>query len=376
MDVATEIWSSQIRFLGVGAMVVGGLWSIVKLIRPLVNGIKAGLEAHRNADRGVEMERTEQDISIKWVIGIIAVSSIPLFFLYLGVLKNLEVTLIMTAVMLIFGFLFSAVAGYMGGLVGSSNNPISGVTIATILFSSLLLLLLLGRGSPEGAAGAIIIGAVVCCAASIAGDNLQDLKAGYLLGATPWKQQIMQIVGTIAAALTLGITLDILHTAYVIGSDTLPAPQATLMMSVANGVFEGGLPWDMIAIGAILGIAIIIADVILEKRGSTFRMPVLAVAVGLYLPISLSAPVFIGGLISYFTKERMKNGSKNGLFFASGLITGEALMGIMVAIPIFVTANKNWWPHIKGFGWLGIVLFLLVAFRMYQTAKKKSEDIL
>ena len=375
MDVANQIWSTQIRYLGVGAMVVGGLWSVVKLVRPLINGIKASLEAHRAADRGVEMKSTEQDISIKWVIGIVAVSSIPLFLLYLDVLKSVPITLLMTAVMLVFGFLFSAVAGYMGGLVGSSNNPISGVTIATILFSSLLLLLLMGQGSPEGAAGAIIIGAVVCCAASIAGDNLQDLKAGYLLGATPWKQQIMQIVGTVAAAFALGLTLDILHTAYTIGSETLSAPQATLMMSVAQGVFHGGLPWNMVAIGAALGAAIIIADVILEKRGSSFRMPVLAVAVGLYLPISLSVPVFIGGLISYFTKEKVKNDSKTGLLFASGLITGEALMGILVAIPIFITANKNWWPSVAGFKWLGLVLFALVAVWLYVTAKKKENKI-
>ncbi|MBN2781294.1 MAG: oligopeptide transporter, OPT family, partial [Candidatus Marinimicrobia bacterium] len=154
LDTANAIWSSQIRYLGVGAMVVGGLWSIVKLFRPLINGIKASLNAHSQADRGVEMASTEQDISIKWVIGIVAASSIPLFLLYLDVLKSVPVTLIMTAVMLVFGFLFSAVAGYMGGLVGSSNNPISGVTIATILFSSLILLLLMGKGSPEGAAGA------------------------------------------------------------------------------------------------------------------------------------------------------------------------------------------------------------------------------
>ena len=375
MDVANTIWSTQIRYLGVGAMVVGGLWSVVKLVRPLINGIKASLDAHRASDRGVEMKSTEQDISIKWVIGIVAVSSIPLFLLYLDVLESVPITLIMTAVMLVFGFLFSAVAGYMGGLVGSSNNPISGVTIATILFSSLLLLLLMGSGSPNGAAGAIIIGAVVCCAASIAGDNLQDLKAGHILGATPWKQQIMQIIGTVSAAFALGLTLDILHTAYTIGSETLSAPQATLMMSVAQGVFHGGLPWNMIAIGAVLGTGIIVADVILEKRGSTFRMPVLAVAVGLYLPISLSVPVFIGGLISYFTKERVKNNDKKGLLFASGLITGEALMGILVAVPIFITANKNWWPAVSGFKWLGIVLFAAVALWLYFTAKKKENKI-
>jgi len=162
----------------------------------------------------------------------------------------------------------------------------------------------------------------------------------------------------------------------VIGSETLSAPQATLMMSVAKGVFEGDLPWNMVFIGALFGISIIIADIILEKRGSTFRMPVLAVAVGLYLPVSLSAPVFIGGLISYFTKERKKNTSKNGLLFASGLITGEALIGILVAVPIFITANKDWWPHFNGFGWLGIILFFGVAFWLYRIARKNNEHIL
>ena len=215
MDIANEIWSTQIRYLGVGAMVVGGLWSIVKLVRPLINGIKASLNAHRASDRGVEMKSTEQDISIKWVIGIIAVSSIPLFLLYLDVLKSVPITLIMTAVMLVFGFLFSAVAGYMGGLVGSSNNPISGVTIATILFSSLLLLLLMGKGSPEGAAGAIIIGAVVCCAASIAGPVDDALVVRVLERAQDADDDLERLVdrhgGAVLQQLPHRVALDVLH---------------------------------------------------------------------------------------------------------------------------------------------------------------------
>ena len=147
--------------------------------------------------------------------------------------------------MIIFGFLFSAVASYMAGIVGSPNNPISGVTIATILFSSLILLMLLGENSTKGAASAILIGSVVCCASAIGGDNLQDLKTGHIVGATPWKQQIMQMVGVLSAAAVLGLVLNILHTAYTIGSDTLPAPQATLMQSVAEGVFAKNLPWNM-----------------------------------------------------------------------------------------------------------------------------------
>ena len=169
---------------------------------------------------------------------------------------------ILSVVMMVFGFLFSAVAAYMAGVVGSSNNPISGVTIATILFSSLLLLLLLGTDSGVGAAGAIMVGAVVCCAAAIGGDNLQDLKAGHILGATPWKQQIMQIIGVVVSALTITFTLNVLHSAYVIGSDTLPAPQANLMKVVVEGVFNKSLPWNWIYMGMAIGGVIILLDYI------------------------------------------------------------------------------------------------------------------
>ena len=171
----------------------------------------------------------------------------------------------------------------------------------------MLLLALSGTGSSEGAAGAILIGAVVCCAAAIGGDNLQDLKTGYLVGATPWKQQVMQIIGTLSAAAVLGLVLDILHTAYTIGSADFPAPQATLMKSVAEGVFSGSLPWEMVQAGAIIGIIIIILDTIQEKRGANFRLPVLAVAVGIYLPISLSTPIFLGGMIAHFTNSTIKD---------------------------------------------------------------------
>ncbi|MDD3807155.1 MAG: oligopeptide transporter, OPT family, partial [Candidatus Marinimicrobia bacterium] len=362
LDVAYDIWGTKIRYMGVGAMVVGGIWSIINLFRPLVNGIKSSLNAYKNRNLGVAVERHERDIPINWVIVALIISAIPVFFIYHNIINSFATAVLMTVIMIICGFLFSAVAGYMAGLVGSSNNPISGVTIATILLSSLLLLLIKGTGSLEGAAGAIIIGAVVCCAAAISGDNMQDLKAGYILGATPWKQQIMEIVGTLSAAIALGLTLDILHSAYVIGSEALPAPQATLMKSVAEGVFQGNLPWNFVIIGAVLGVFIIIADLIQKSRGASFRIPILAIAVGIYLPITLSTPIFIGGMVSHVTrKQREKNPeNKQGLLFASGLITGEALMGILVAIPIFITGNKIWWPEISGFSWLGILLFVLI----------------
>jgi putative OPT family oligopeptide transporter len=228
---------------------------------------------------------------------------IPVFLLYIDIIQSVGVAILLTVVMTVFGFLFSAVAAYMAGVVGSSNNPISGVTIATILFTSLLLLVLLGTDSGVGAAGAIMVGAVVCCAAAIGGDNMQDLKTGYIVGATPWKQQIMQVVGTISAAVVLGLVLDILHTAYVIGSPTLSAPQATLMRSVADGVFTGNLPWNFVYLGALIAVIIILLDIRQEKRGSDFRIPVLAVAVGIYLPIELTVPIFIGGMINHLGKK-------------------------------------------------------------------------
>ncbi|MBT3250337.1 MAG: oligopeptide transporter, OPT family [Candidatus Marinimicrobia bacterium] len=374
MTAAWDIWNTKIRYLGVGAMVVGGVWSLIKLFKPLVAGIQASINAVKSSYSGDTVNREESDISIKTVGFVLLFMLIPVFFLYLEVIESVGIAIILSLVMMVFGFLFSAVAAYMAGVVGSSNNPISGVTIATILFSSLLLLVLLGTGSTQGAAGAIMIGAVVCCAAAIGGDNLQDLKTGHIVGATPWKQQIMQLIGVVSAALVLGLVLDILHTAYTIGSPTLSAPQATLMKSVAEGVFQGNLPWDMVYVGAIIGVFIILIDIRQEKIGSTFRVPILAVAVGIYLPIELTVPIFIGGMIAHLTDnsgatESMK---KKGILMASGLITGEALMGILVAVPIFITSDKDWWPVVDHFGWAGMVMFIgIISWLFYTVTNKK-----
>ncbi|MEM7393637.1 MAG: oligopeptide transporter, OPT family, partial [Verrucomicrobiota bacterium] len=258
------------------------------------------------------------------------------------------------------GFLFSAVAGYMAGLVGSSNNPISGITIATILTTSLILFALLGASVEAGAqsvaaaATAILVGGVVCCAAAISGDNLQDLKSGHLLGATPWKQQVMQIVGVLGAALVIAPVLSLLYNAYGMGEsfprpgmdpkEALAAPQATLMYSVATGVFEQQLEWGMIRIGVYIALAILVLDQVLKARKAKFRAPVLAVAVGIYLPLELSVPIFLGGLVSLLTQralakrgpEAQARGNRVGLLLASGLIAGEAIMGILLAVPFAI----------------------------------------
>jgi len=202
--------------------------------------------------------------------------TVPLFILYQLIVQNIGVSLLMTVIMIVAGFVFTSVSAYMAGLVGSSNNPVSGITICTILFASLLLLLLMGKGAALGPVAAIMIGSVVCCAACIGGDNLQDLKCGYLVGATPWRQQVMLAIGAFSCALVMAPVLNLLLKAYGIGvpSATHPnpliAPQATLMASVAKGMFGGQLPWGMISIGAVIGVAIILVDQYLQAAENLF----------------------------------------------------------------------------------------------------------
>ncbi len=398
LEWAGEIWSSQTRYLGVGAMVVGGLWALLRLWKSLIAGIASGLRAYREARTpgAVSIPRTERDAPMQWVGVALALSVIPLFFVFEKATGSVGISLFMSVVMLIAGFLFSAVASYMAGLVGSSNNPISGVTIATLLTSALLLSWL-GTDSTIGPAAAILIGAVVCCACAIGGDNIQDLKAGHLLGATPYKQQIMQVVGVIAAAFVMAPILSLLLNAYGIVEPVSPdrpalaAPQATLMASVAQGVFDRNLPWAMVVIGMFLAVAIIILDLFLEARRSNFRTPVLAVAVGIYLPLELSVPIFLGGIISLAANrwhmrrisgeaqgelqasliEAKDSGMRRGLLFAAGLITGEAIPGILLAIPIVLFQGANPMDLTEGHGsaWPGMVLLLVVMLALYRVAR-------
>lgn len=379
-DLGGIVWSKQIRYLGVGAMVVGGIWALISLRDSIGFAVKGGIMAIRSKESANKPIRTEEDTPMKYVIMAIGIMIVPVFIIYFREIQNIEISVFMSLLMVIAGFLFSAVAGYMAGLVGSSNNPISGVTIATILSSALILLALLGSGAEKGPAAAILIGAVVCCAAAIAGDNMQDLKAGNILGATPKKQQIMQMVGVISAALVLPLVLDLLNTAYGFGPktpenpDSLAAPQATLMESVARGVFSGNLPWNMIFIGMILGVLIIALDLWQKKRGSDFRIPVLAVAVGLYLPFELDSAIMLGGIVAWMVEKYKNNGEKGGLLFASGLITGEALIGIFLAIPVAVYGRTDVLAIIENpAGSLpGLIIVLLVTFWLYKIARGKD----
>jgi putative OPT family oligopeptide transporter len=398
VNAGYTVWSEQIRYLGVGAMVVGGLWALISLRSSIAFAVKSGMEAIKNKNKGGNILRTEKDTPMSWVIIAVGVMIVPVFIIYIREIEQVGITALMAILMVIAGFLFSAVAGYMAGLVGSSNNPISGVTIATILTAALILLALLGSGAEKGPAAAILIGAVVCCAAAIAGDNMQDLKAGHILGSTPYQQQIMQMVGVVSAALVIPLVLQLLNTAYGFGPateahpDALAAPQATLMASVAEGVFSGDLPWNMVYIGMAIGVLIILLDKYQEARGSDFRIPVLAVAVGLYLPFELDSSIMLGGIIAWLVARYQKNNkseaaegnyeaavkasNNSGLLFASGLITGEALVGILLAIPVAIYGSSNALALVEeSFGSLpGLVVVLGITYLMYAIAKNAFKN--
>ena len=389
---AGVIWSREVRYLGVGAMLVGGVWTLISLRKSLFSGIKTGLAVAR-AGSGANIAHTERDLPMKAILIGLVLFTLPLLALYQAIVGNWGVSVPMTLIMIVAGFLFVSVSAYMAGLVGSSNNPVSGITIATILFSAAVLVLLLGPDAEIGPVAAIMIGAVVCCAACIGGDNLQDLKCGYIVGATPWKQQVMLAIGAISSALVMAPVLNLLAQAYGIGVPTethpnpLLAPQANLMASVARGMFGGDLPWNTIGIGAAIGAAIIALDSWLKSRGSTFRVPVLACAIGIYLPIELMVPIFLGGLLAWFVERRAKVGNdeeardkvhRMGMLFAAGLITGEALMGIFIAIPIVLaeSADVLALPSSMQLGkWLGLAMLAVVAWLLFRSAVKPRPEI-
>jgi putative OPT family oligopeptide transporter len=357
--------------------------------------MRSGLAAAR-AGAQTTIAHTERDLPMKGVLIGVVVFTLPLLVLYQNIVGSFAVSVPMTIIMIVAGFLFCSVSGYMAGLVGTSNNPVSGITIGTILFSALVLLVLMGPSSATGPVAAIMIGAVVCCAACIAGDNLQDLKCGYIVGATPWRQQVMLAIGAFASALVMAPVLNLLARAYGIGvpteahPDPLIAPQATLMASVARGLFGGSLPWTTIGVGVGLGAVIIAADEVLKAKRATFRMPVLAAAVGIYLPLELSVPIFLGGLLAWFAERALKaraatpeegeRMARKGMLFAAGVITGEALMGIVIAIPIvaFGSADVLALPAAYRVGqtaageWLGLAVLALLAYWLYRTATSAS----
>jgi putative OPT family oligopeptide transporter len=376
-DAAGEIRAAQIRYLGVGAMLVGGIWALVSIRKSILSGIQSGLAATR-ANVTATVLPSDRDLPMTYVLVGIVLFTLPLAALYQAIVGDLGIAVTMTVIMIVAGFVFCSVSAYMAGLVGSSNNPVSGITICTILFASLVLTLLMGRHAAAGPVATIMIGAVVCCAASIAGDNLQDLKCGYIIGASPWRQQLMLGIGALASALVMAPVLNLLLKAYGMGPATgahpqsLQAAQATLMEAVARGMFGGTLPWTMVIAGAGIGVAIIVCDEILKWRKAAFRAPVLAAAVGIYLPLELSVPIFLGGVLAAIVARKGVHAENHqGMLFAAGLITGEALVGVLIAVPIVITHHDDVFAlpgRLQFGGWLGLSILAALAIFLYRTA--------
>ena len=338
VEGAWELWSTKIRYVGVGAMVVGGISSIFRVRKGLVDAIKVLRDSQISINQR-DIPSNQRDIPAKAINIFSAIAVVLVGGVYYYITNNIAITVVTTVIMIIMAFFFTAVASYIVGLVGNSNSPVSGMTITAVLFTGGLLYIF-GFSGTEGMLATLGVAAIVCCAACTSGDVCNDLKTGQIVGASPYKQQIMQIAGVAVASLVMAPIMQLLHetTPGGIGGRELAAPQAGLFASLANGFFgDGVLPWDMVAIGSVLGILLLLGDAFLASKNSTFRLHLMPVAVGMYLPFGLSTPILIGGLLAHFiladdnSREDSDSVLQKGVLLSSGLIAGESLMGIILA---------------------------------------------
>ena len=337
-DGAWELWSTKIRYVGVGAMVIGGMASIFKVRKGLVDAIKV-LRKTQVGSSQKHIPLNERNIPAKAINMFSAIAIILVGGVYFYITNNIVIAAFTTIIMIIMAFFFTAVASYIVGLVGNSNSPVSGMTITAVLFTGGLLYIF-GFSGTEGMVATLGVAAIVCCAACTSGDVCNDLKTGQIVGASPYRQQIMQIAGVAVASLVMAPIMQLLHenTPGGIGGRELAAPQAGLFASLAKGFFgDGILPWNMVLIGCALGAIILVIDYILETKSSSFRLYLMPVAVGIYLPFGLSTPILIGGLMAHFILSENKSKAEpdsilqRGILLSSGLIAGESLMGILLA---------------------------------------------
>lgn len=356
---ASAIWSSYIRYIGAGAVAAGGMISLVKTLPLLFSTFYEAVKAARSGKEKSE-KRTERDLDIRFVIG-----GIILFALLIWLVPALPISFSGAWLVILFGFFFATVSSRMVGLVGSSNNPVSGMTIATLLLVTAWLKATNTIGMP-GMIAAISIASVICIVAALAGDTSQDLKTGFLLGATPRRQQIGELIGVVVSAVTIGGVMMLLNQAWQFGSEALAAPQATLMKMITEGVMEGNLPWTLIFIGVFIGVAV-------EFMG----VPVLPVAIGLYLPFELSASILVGGILRYVSSGKKKD-DEGGILFCSGLIAGEGLMGIVLALlAVFGKSDKidlSHWMDTGIFGAAALVFVIAACILISAREKKKPAD--
>lgn len=376
-EAAWGLWSGQIRYLGVGAMVAGGLWSIFSIRKGILQGLGSLARSFRREPAPAVL--AEADMPGRMLLLLLAICALLTGGLYYGLLKTPGLTLATTALMLMAAFALTGVSSYIVGLVGSSNNPVSGMTISALLGTAGFFLLLGFKGD-NAVLATLGVAAVVCCAACSAADCSQDLKTGHLVGSTPRAQQYAEVIGAVAPAFVIAPVLSLLHHGYHIGTG-LKAPQATLFASLAGGLFgKGSIPLDMVLYGAGIGAALIAADALLAARGAKFRLHPMPVAVGMYLPFTLSTPILLGGLIRWAGRRALAgrpsgNGAGEeianaGMLLASGLIAGESILGVALAacvyfkIPLAVAWHPAW------LAWASLALFLGLAGYLAQAARK------
>lgn len=368
---ASAIWGSYIRYIGAGALAAGGIISLIKSLPLIVRTFRDALKGMK-VGGAVSTERTAQDINMKIVLIMIGICTILVWLV-----PAIPVTLLGAIIVVVFGFFFATVSSRMVGLVGSSNNPVSGMAIATLLIATVILKIT-GDGGVHGMQGAIAIGSIICIVAAISGDTSQDLKTGYLLGATPKKQQYGEVIGVVASAFAIGGTLYLLDTAWGFGSEELAAPQATLMKMIIEGVMDANLPWTLVFIG-------VFTAIIVEILG----IPVLPFAIGVYLPVQLNACIMVGGIVRLvFDKMKKEEKEKekivsDGILFCSGMIAGEGLVGILLALLAVAGVDKaidisgilnltTPWAEIGSLVIFALVVLSLLKFSVWRKTKKEQ----
>ena len=362
---AAKIWSTYVKYIGAGAIATGGIISLIKSLPLIITTFRDSIKSMKGG-KNTNTARTAQDLPMQIILfGIVAM------ILIIWVVPAIPVTLLGAAIIVVFGFFFATVSSRMVGLVGSSNNPVSGMAIATLLIATMSIKAS-GKTGIDGMTAAIAIGSVICIVAAIAGDTSQDLKTGYLLGATPKKQQMGEIIGVVVSGLAIGGVLYLLNAAWGYGGAEVPAPQATLMKMIVEGIMGGNLPWNLVFIGVFLAIALEI-----------LRVPVMPFAIGLYLPIYLNASIMIGGVVRMFM-DRRKNVDEetktkqttDGTLYCAGMIAGEGLVGILLAIFAVFGINVSIGESVN-FGNIGgvvlmvIMILCLLKFSLWKKSKEK-----
>ena len=362
---AAKIWSTYVKYIGAGAIATGGIISLIKSLPLIITTFRDSIKSMKGG-KNTNTARTAQDLPMQIILfGIVAM------ILIIWVVPAIPVTLLGAAIIVVFGFFFATVSSRMVGLVGSSNNPVSGMAIATLLIATMSIKAS-GKTGIDGMTAAIAIGSVICIVAAIAGDTSQDLKTGYLLGATPKKQQMGEIIGVVVSGLAIGGVLYLLNAAWGYGGAEVPAPQATLMKMIVEGIMGGNLPWNLVFVGVFLAIALEI-----------LRIPVMPFAIGLYLPIYLNASIMIGGVVRMFM-DRRKNVDEetktkqttDGTLYCAGMIAGEGLVGILLAIFAVFGINVSIGESVN-FGNIGgvvlmvIMILCLLKFSLWNKSKEK-----